>query len=512
MVQVCDNRRKMGTTNDGKMEGEYEQSPDFCGFTLQGTVFFVLTSMKAALFTAIVTAFVLDAMSDLDEDTATKLLRLLVEQSATNSVIEMPPSDPPSSILTVSSLWFLSIMSSLAATVWAMLCLEWCAFLTDGIQAEDYEEMAEKRQRRFEALKRWRMHLVVAAIPFFLHLSLFLFLAGLWLRVRDVNKQLGLIVGVPSLTMASSYVVVTLLPIFTNAPCSTSASELIQPVVDEIRRIFELCRFVRPPRVFPWIASLLPTKSSPWTLVSFRISPYIPHLKTRRLIAFLKLVHGVIEIFAGVSWKTITLLPIIPTFGSDRNPFNELRKLKVGRSGRDKGIHLRALFWLMNTPLSKDEVKEILREFRNRGNAAGEPLDRTMIRLLVLSLSSILENDDISEDEQPIFDHCTTVLVDEMDRAFGNGEYNQRILLRNTMVFENLSPHFRLTPSSQDTPSTQPTTSRWEDYWPRAIPALWLCPSQETVGGVVDRLDSDVQLMEAPHLQRISTSISPPLI
>jgi hypothetical protein len=144
--------------------------------------------MQAALFTAIVTAFVLDAMSDLDEDTATKLLRLLVEQSITNSTIAIPPPNPPPSILTVNSLWLLSIVSSLAATTWAILCLQWCAFLSDGVQAEDYEEMAERRQRRFEAVKRWRMHLIVAAIPFFLHISLFLFLAGLWLRLRDMNE------------------------------------------------------------------------------------------------------------------------------------------------------------------------------------------------------------------------------------------------------------------------------------------------------------------------------------
>ena len=240
----------MGPANDEKVEDEYEQSPDFCTFALPDAAFLVLTSIKAALFTAIVTAFVLDAMSYLDENTTTKLLRIIAEQSAANSTIELPSSSPPPSILTVSTLWFLSIISSLAATTWSMLCLEWCAFYTDGVPPEDYEEMAEKRQRKYEAVERWRMHLVVAAIPFFLHLSLFLFLAGLWLRLRDVNKQLGLIVGVPSLIIATSYVVVTLLPIFTDAPFSTSASELLQPIFDGIKRIAELGRFIHPPRVF----------------------------------------------------------------------------------------------------------------------------------------------------------------------------------------------------------------------------------------------------------------------
>ena len=472
----------MGPANDEKVEDEYEQSPDFCGFALQDVAFLVLTYIKAALFTAIVTAFVLDAMSYLDENTATKLLRVIAEQSA-NSTIEMPSSNPPPSILTVSTLWFLSIVSSLAATTWAMLCLEWCAFYTDGVPPEDYEVMAEKRQRKYEAVERWRMHLVVAAIPFFLHISLFLFLAGLWLRLRDVNDQLGLVVGVPSLIVALSYVIVTLLPIFTDAPFSTSASELLQPIFDGIKRIAELGRFIRPPRIF------------------FRL--------IHRLIVFPKWIYEMAKLCIRNLWKAVALVfPVDPAFWSYKNPLDELNKLKVGRSGRDRGVHLRALLWLVNTPLSQDEVKGILEEFkaRNRGSA-GKPLDRTIIKLFVLSLSSILEDNRVTDDEQPIFDHCTAALAEEMDRAFINGEHNSRILLRNTAISEKLAPHFHLTTFGEHALSRHSTAGQGEDYWKRAIPALWLCPSTETIRSVVNRLDLDIQLMEAPRLQHIVRGI-----
>ena len=103
-------------------------------------IFLVLTRMKAALFTA----FALDAMSDLDK---------------------MSKSNQPSSVLAVNSLWFMSIISSLAAAIWAILCLEWFASFTKGDQAEDYEEIAEKAQRRFEAMVSWRVRLFMAAIP-----------------------------------------------------------------------------------------------------------------------------------------------------------------------------------------------------------------------------------------------------------------------------------------------------------------------------------------------------------
>ena len=398
-------------------------------------------------------------------------------------------SNQPSSILTVNTLWFLSIVSSLAATTWAILCLEWCAFLSEGSPAEDYEEMAEKRQLKFEAVERWKMRLIVAAIPLFLHTSLFLFLAGLWLRLRDINKQLGLIVGVSSLTVASSYVIVTLLPIFTNAPFSSSASELVAAVVWGISRLFKLRLRVRRPLVFTWIANLLPA--------------HIPSPRPQQFSALAGDAYKTVRQYTHAAWKTVASLPILPTFAFERDPFNELNKLEVGRLERDKRIHLRALYWLMNTPLGKDEVKEILKEFKNLGAGAGEPLDRTILRLLVSSISSILDNNDISEDEQPIFDHCTAVLAEGMERAFEEGEHNPRNLFRNAAVFEKLSPHFHLTSSAEDAPRWCSTMSQHDDYWSRAIPALWLCPTKYTVSDVVNRLNFTIRSVEARHLQRI---------
>ena len=481
MVEVCDNRGGMGPPNGGKMEGKHEQSPDFCGFALQREVFLALTFMKAALFTAIVTSFVLDTMSDLDEDTATELLRLIAEQSAgnSNSTIEMPPSNPPSSILTVSSLWFLSIMSSLAATIWAVLCLEWCTSFSGGFQADDYERMAEERQRNFEALKRWRVHIVFAAIPFLLHVSLFLFLAGLWLRVRDVNEQLGLIVGVPSLIIVSSYVLATLLPIFTHAPCSSSASELIEPIIDGIRLIFELGRFIRPPLFFLWIGQVMQHGR---VIHPIRDSLRIPRIfLVGRFLRVLERIRMIAGLYAHIAWEIFALLPIIPTFELDRNPFSELKELNAERSDRDKdeGIYLRALFWLMDTPLNGNEVKEIFEEFKSRGNA-GVPLDRAVIRLLALSLSSILEDDYVSDDEWPTFSNCTSFLAEQMDRAFRDGELH----FPNTTISKKLAPHFPLDASGND-------------YWSRAVSSLWLCPSEEMVRNVVKKLDLDIQSTEA---------------
>jgi len=505
MVQVRDDRGRLGPTNDGEVEVKHEQSPDFCRFALSEASFSILTLVKAALFTAIVTSFTLDAMSDLEEDTSTKLLRILVEQSTTGQDVDIPQPNPPSSIVMVNGLWFLSIMSSLAATTWAMLSLEWFAFLTEGVRAEDYEEMAEKRQRKFEAVRRWKMHIVVASIPFFLHISFFLFLAGLWLRLRDVNKHLELVVGIPSLVIVSSYVIVSMLPLFTEAPFFTSVSEMFSPLVNEIKYFVGLRHFVHAPLIFSWI-------STSFTRMSSKSLPHLNNIHQNHLYPPLRTVATLLIYSLKYIYKLVgppahgartiitkTLLPIFPTFRPGGDTFKELNRLQIGRSGRDKGVHQRALCWLMNTPLTCSEVKEVLKEFSNLGGVE-EPLDRSIVKLLVLSLSSVLENGRITEDEQPIFDHCTRILTEEMSRAFRDANYNPRILVRNAAISDGLKEYLDFDAFS---PPPEPGSVASDDYWNRVVRLLWLSPSKEKIQVVIEKLELIVRSMNPSLLQRV---------
>ena len=450
------------------------------------------------MFTAIVTTFTLDVLSDLTEDTSTQLLRILVEQATEGLAVNIPQPGPPSYTVAVSSLWLLSIISSLAATTWAMLSLEWCAILTEDTKAEDYEEMAEKRQRKFEAIRRWKMHIVVASIPFFLHLSLFLFLAGLWLRLRDVNRQLGFVVGIPSLIIASSYVIVTLLPMFTEAPFFTSVSEMVNPLVNELRYLLRLRHFVHAPPIFTWISRSLASgfhKSLSYLVLPYNRLLLLPlRAVITHLISSLKYIHRFTGPVAYAMWRIVKriLREIFPTFQPGGDPFKELNKLRIGSSDRNEGVHQRALFWLMNTPLNQSEVKEVLKEFSNHHNLENdeEPLDRSILKLLILSLSSVLENGRITEDERPIFDHCTKLLTEEMSRTFRAAEYNPRILVRNTVISNGLKKYVDLKPS--DPP---PPTPGDYDYWNKVVRLLWLSPSKEQIQNVIEKLKSSIQSM-----------------
>jgi len=462
--------------------------------------------VKAALFTAIVTAFALDAMSGLDEDPSTQLLRILVEQSTAGQGVDIPQPRPPSSIVTVNSLWFLSIMFSLAATTWAVLSLEWCAFLAaDGVRSEDYEETAEKMQRNFEAIRRWKMHIIVGSVPLVLHISIFLFLAGLWLRLRDVNKQLELIVGISSLIIALSYVILTLLPTFTSAPFYTSVSEMINSLVDEIKFLIKLGRFVRRPPILRRISKSL--ASIPPLLDPYRRSLYftlrvLATLCIRLLRSTYKLTGPPVYVIWTVSTKI--LWAITPAFPPGGDPLRELSRLQTGASERNRGFHQRALFRLMNTPLTQQEAKETLKEWkvkhlRGLGNA-GQHMDRVMVRLLVSSLSSVLWDGKITEPERPIFDHCTMLLTEEMGLVFHDSKYDPGILLWNSAISERLKTFVRL---DTLTPPLPEQKDMYEEYWNKVVRLLWLSPSRKQIQATVRQLEMRLRLIRPALLRRL---------
>ena len=447
-------------------------------------------------------------MSSLSEDTSTQLLRIIAEQSTAGLNVDIPPPNIPPSILAVNALWLLSITASLTATTWAILSLEWCTFLTDDVQAEDYQEMAEKRQRRFEAIKRWKMDTVVASIPFLLHVSLFFFLAGLWLRVRDMNNHLGLVVGIPSLVLVSSYVIVTFLPMFTDAPFFTSFSVILFPLIDEIKYLFRFRRFIGAPPILEWI-------SRPFAWILGRTFSHLDPAYRRRLYLPLRvtatlLIHSIKYVYKFTSpltnptWAVTMNITrtIFPTIRPGGNPFEELRMLRTRPSDPDKGVHQRALLRLINSPLTQFEVKEVLITLSNiRGPVeAEERLDRSVLELLVITLSSILEDDRITEDEQPIFDYCTRLLTEEMGRTFRDVKYDPRILVRNTVISSGLKKYVYFDAS---TPPPQTSEEAYDDYWNKVILFLWLSPSKEQIRFIIAQLEPSVRSMKAPLLQHV---------
>ncbi|KAF5379097.1 hypothetical protein D9615_005895 [Tricholomella constricta] len=186
----------------------------------------------AGLFSSCLTTFVIESYKSLQPDpgdTTVQLLAQISQQLANGSqsaFSEPAPFIPPTSAVICNLLWFLSLGFSLASALAATLVQQW---------ARNYVQMAESQPRTadrarvraylYRGLQRFKMRTVVDAIPMLLHISLFLFFAGLVHFLFPVN----LLIGYLSLTIfAISFILYmgcTFLPlVYTDCPYHTPAS------------------------------------------------------------------------------------------------------------------------------------------------------------------------------------------------------------------------------------------------------------------------------------------------
>ncbi|KAJ3815597.1 hypothetical protein F5876DRAFT_30301, partial [Lentinula aff. lateritia] len=182
----------------------------------------------AGLFSASVTAFIIESYKDLvpDNSDATVILLAQIYRELTNdTTLTMIPSVskaldansfvPSNSSLACNILWFLSLSLSLTAALSATLVQQWSR---NYLQATVGRDIPYQRARistyLYEGLIKFHMKSIVTAIPMLLHASLLLFFAGLVLFLQPVNRGIGyLIFGLLSVT-AILYVLISILPTF----------------------------------------------------------------------------------------------------------------------------------------------------------------------------------------------------------------------------------------------------------------------------------------------------------
>ncbi|KAG8688250.1 hypothetical protein FRC09_013010, partial [Ceratobasidium sp. 395] len=171
--------------------------------------------LLAALFSAILTAFLVESKDMLQQDPgdASVALLLLIAQSQyrmelgiTPNHTETPPSVPqftPSTAARwINGIWFTSLGLSLSAALVAMLSKEWLnAFLSS--RPRQAHSHALLRQPRLEGLERWWVLHITALLPSILHISLLLFGVGqviyLWTLDTIVATFFAIILGPTSL-------------------------------------------------------------------------------------------------------------------------------------------------------------------------------------------------------------------------------------------------------------------------------------------------------------------------
>ncbi|KAG9115178.1 hypothetical protein FRC07_007553 [Ceratobasidium sp. 392] len=191
----------------------------------------------AALFSAILTAFIIESKDLLQQDYAEASAALLlqiaqsqrrielgVQPSAADEPINNPSFSPPTSARWINGIWFTSLALSLSAALIAMLGKEW---LTAYLQSRPHHAYnhALLRQSRFEGLDKWWALHIIALLPSLLHLSLLLFSAGLVVYLWSLDESIAcVVIGITGLTVAFYMITAVLGAIYDYCPYVTQVS------------------------------------------------------------------------------------------------------------------------------------------------------------------------------------------------------------------------------------------------------------------------------------------------
>ncbi|KAF9021747.1 hypothetical protein BDZ89DRAFT_228097 [Hymenopellis radicata] len=206
----------------------------------------------AGLFSASVTAFLVESYRNLIPDTDDKMILLLSQISeklsviangdqlaATSLPVATEPFSLPATALVCNILWYLSLSFSLLCALFATLVQQWTR---NYIQASGHHSTPQRRARisafLYQGLDRFKMMAVVEIIPFLLHLSLLFFLAGLFAYLLAINDIVAyLILGI-LVACTVIYTLITLLPTFClNCPYRTPLSPLTWNILRTLRLI-----------------------------------------------------------------------------------------------------------------------------------------------------------------------------------------------------------------------------------------------------------------------------------
>ncbi|KAJ6458835.1 hypothetical protein C8R47DRAFT_924563, partial [Mycena vitilis] len=190
----------------------------------------------AALFSAILAAFIIESYKTLNIDSGdltVELLNQIFERleasangSSTNPRLPSAPFTPAATSLVCNALWFISLGLSLACALIATLIQQWAR---EFLHKADMRSAPVIRAHIFSYLyygmKRFHMHTVVELIPLLLHTSLLLFFCGLVAFLIPVSIAMAAIASIILFAVAVVYSTLTLLPLrYLDCPYRTPLS------------------------------------------------------------------------------------------------------------------------------------------------------------------------------------------------------------------------------------------------------------------------------------------------
>ncbi|KAN0135182.1 hypothetical protein V8E53_007073 [Lactarius tabidus] len=186
----------------------------------------------AGLFSAALTSFLIDSVNSLQVDPAKQMVyyqqqnvallaRISKQVASIAPQVSIPSTPPPpypdfspsSSDVRVNAFWFMSLIFSLVAALLATLVQQWVRDYMHVFQRYSNPlKGARLRQYLYEGVEGWYMPRVARAVPGLVHISLFLFFAGLVDSLLATYTTVGVTTTIPIAICSSLYVLSTFAP------------------------------------------------------------------------------------------------------------------------------------------------------------------------------------------------------------------------------------------------------------------------------------------------------------
>ncbi|KAK0439129.1 hypothetical protein EV421DRAFT_1713719 [Armillaria borealis] len=192
----------------------------------------------AGLFSAVVSAFVIQSAQSLQSDytaiSASLLIELVGYQQAASDTSSIPLSpfypaisfSPSTTDILVNSLWFISLTLSLITALVAVLTKQWLHQYISVVSDISPLSQGQIRQCRYMGLEKWQVPMIIGFLPILLHISLFLFLLGLCIYLFALHAVIAYAVASLSGIVFVAYIACLFLPLFHyNCPYKTSLTD-----------------------------------------------------------------------------------------------------------------------------------------------------------------------------------------------------------------------------------------------------------------------------------------------
>lgn len=135
--------------------------------------------------------------------------------SANSTLPPAMPFEVAQSSVWINSLWLLSLVLGLAAALFGMIAKQWLReYLRWTTMSSPVHDLVRLRQMRFDALIKWKVPAIIAAIPVLLEVALILFLYGLVILLWTLNGVVAGIISAAVAILTIFVVIITILPAF----------------------------------------------------------------------------------------------------------------------------------------------------------------------------------------------------------------------------------------------------------------------------------------------------------